>query len=72
MTSDDPVVKLAKLVSKDTKVPLPRVAQIFQKHPLTRKGVDAAIEEVWVVKKQLLMKDLSSAFNLKEVGRLSR
>jgi len=65
MTSEDPVVKLAKLVAKDTKVPLPRVAQIFQKHPLTRKGVDAAIDEVWVVKKQLMMRDLNATFNLK-------
>lgn len=65
MTSDDPVVKLAKLVAKDTKVPLPRVAQIFQKHPLTKNGVAAAIDEVHLLKKQLLMKDLTRDFLLK-------
>ena len=61
----DAVAKIAKMVAQDTKVPLPRVAQIFQKYPLTKSGVEKAIAEVNKLKAELLLKDLTRAFNLK-------
>ena len=44
----DPV-KFAKLVAKNTRLPLPRVAQVFQKHPLTPAGYKKAIDECKVL-----------------------
>ena len=40
----DPV-KFAKLVAKSTRLPLPRVAQVFQKHPLTPAGYKKAVAD---------------------------
>ena len=37
--------KFAKVVAKATKLPLPRVAQIFQKYPLDPAGYKKATEE---------------------------
>jgi len=39
------VVKLAKSISKITTLPLPRVAAIMQKHPVTKDGMEKAFKE---------------------------
>jgi hypothetical protein len=42
----DKVVELAKTAAKHYRVPLPKVAQIFQKHPLNEAGIKASIKEI--------------------------
>ncbi len=41
----DAVVKLAKAISKSTKLPLPQVANVMQKHPLDKAGFQKAIAD---------------------------
>jgi hypothetical protein len=39
------LAKLAKLTAKDYNLPVDRVAQIFMKHKIDEKGIDAALAE---------------------------
>lgn len=39
------LAKLAKLTAKDYNLPVDRVAQIFMKHKVDEKGIDAALAE---------------------------
>lgn len=59
----DPV-KLAKDISKLTRVPLPRVAAVMQKYPLDGAGLKKAYEECRALAGQQLDKDLKAMFNL--------
>lgn len=59
----DPV-KLAKDVAKQTKVPLPKVAAVFQKYPLDGPGLKKAYDECVLLGSQQLEKDLKAMFNL--------
>jgi hypothetical protein len=57
----DPV-KLAKEVSKLTKVPLPRVAQVFQRYPLDGPGLTKAYDECVKLGVEEMKKTLNVAF----------
>jgi hypothetical protein len=59
----DPV-KLAKDISKLTRVPLPRVANVMQKYPLDGPGIKKAYEECKVLAAEQMEKDLKGLFNL--------
>jgi hypothetical protein len=61
MTKPDPV-KMAKDISKLTRVPLPRVAAVMQKYPLDRVGMGKAYEECRKLAHDLLDKDLKQMF----------
>ncbi len=59
----DPV-KLAKEISKNYRVPLPRVAAIMQKYPLDGPGLKKAFEECKLLAATQMDKDLKAMFNL--------
>jgi hypothetical protein len=59
----DPV-KLAKEVSKQTRVPLPRVAQVFQKYPLDGPGFSKAYDECVKLGSDELKKTLNVLFGI--------
>jgi hypothetical protein len=39
------VVKIAKSIAKITNLPLPKVAAVMQKHPVTKEGFEKAFED---------------------------
>jgi hypothetical protein len=55
------VAKLAKETAKYYKLPVPRVAQIFMKYPVDKKGVEKAIAEVQELYRAEVMKALAKA-----------
>ena len=57
----DPV-KMAKDISKLTRVPLPKVAAVMQKHPLDKAGMTRAFKECEELGRQQLQKDLKQIF----------
>jgi hypothetical protein len=59
----DPV-QMAKSIAKLTRVPLPRVAAVMQKHPLDGPGIKKAFEECQVLAAQQMEKDLKAIFGL--------
>ena len=63
MPKEVDVVKLAKDVSSISKVPLPKVTAVMQKHKLDGPGLKTAYEECLALGKLELEKTLKSAFN---------
>jgi hypothetical protein len=59
----DPV-KLAKDISKLTRVPLPKVANVMQKYPLNGPGIKQAFEACKALGADQLDKELKGMFNL--------
>jgi len=57
----DPV-KIAKLISKATNVPLAQVAQVMQKHTLDAKGYEKAMEDCEKLAAKL-MRDIMKKIN---------
>ena len=56
------LVKLAKLIAKITSVPLPKVAAVMQKHPVTKDGMEKAFAECRVLGVAEMDKVLKAAF----------
>ncbi|MEO8244370.1 MAG: hypothetical protein ABI832_18890 [bacterium] len=56
------LVKLAKSIAKVTNVPLPKVASIMQKHPVTKDGMAKAFEECEKLGRAELEKQLKVLF----------
>jgi len=61
VTRPDPV-KMAESISKVTKVPKPRVAQVMQKYPLTKEGFTKAYQECLALGVKQLETDLKKCF----------
>ena len=59
----DPVA-MAKSISKLTRVPLPKVANVMQKYPLSGPGIKKAYEECKTLGFDQLDKELKGIFNL--------
>lgn len=62
-TALDPV-KVAKAVSKESRVPLPKVAQIFQKYPLDGPNLLKARDECLRLGAEELKKTLNQLFGI--------
>jgi hypothetical protein len=60
VTKPDPV-KMATSISKVTKVPKPRVAQVMQKYPLTREGMTKAYDECLALGVKQMQTDLKGS-----------
>lgn len=58
------IVKMAKDISKLTKVPLPKVANVMQKNGLDSAGLKKSYDECVLLGADQLKKDLKGIFNL--------
>ena len=59
--SKDIVVERAKVASKLYNIPLPKVAQIFQKYPTDKAGADKAVAEIQELRRKEIIAALQKA-----------